>query len=76
MDTHYATEITMQRDTIMKIQTGMIFANKVAGPTHQRIVDRVENGFVYYSDINGNGGWMVSEGTFYKYHSIYCGRLA
>lgn len=60
----------------MKLETGMIFANKVAGPTHQRVIDRVYCGVVYYSDINGNGGWMVSAQTFTKYHSIYCGKIA
>jgi len=62
--------------TSSDIKSGMIFANKIAGPTHQRIVDRVEYGFVYYSDINGGGGWMVSKDTFLKYHSIYVGSIA
>jgi len=47
----------------MKLQTGMIFANKFSN--QQVIIDRVQYGMVIYCPIDGGTtGHIVSESTF------------
>lgn len=56
------------------VERGMIFQNRYSN--QQVLVDRLENGFVFYCPLDGGTtGWYVTFDAFMKYHQIYCGSI-